>query len=263
MSSDMRQFANVIPQAMKSPAWLDDSVFKLYLYCLSRASHNRCIWHGIQLEPGDMPMSERQASEDLFWSRNKLDRKLKMLHETGLVNVERVPQKGLMLHVFNWFQNGASYAETGSTVEPEDFQNGASSDLRISKMEPVFVQNGASLPATGSKLEPNPIEKNRYSSLTHNPIPEPEGFTEIWVAYPVNRRTNRPEAATLVAKAQAEGATTEAILEALESDKRSVAWCQEDGRYIPGIVKWLQKEAWRDYLKPEEPEEDDEQWITL
>ena len=65
-----------------------------------------------------------------------------------------------------------------------------------------------------------------------------------------------------MAKAKADGATTDAILEALEAEKASDAWRQENGRYIPGIVKWLQKEAWRDYLKQDEPEEDDELWTS-
>ena len=262
MSSDMKSLEGIVVSVMDSPVWGDDALFKLYLYCLSRASHNSCLWHGIRINPGDMPMSLRNVAEALSWSRNKLDRKLKQLHETGLVSVERIPQSGVMLHFLNWPQNGASRTETGSTMETRDFQNGASSGQDSSRMEPVFQQNGASCPATGSTMEPNPIYKNKTSQFHPAPMPELPGFADVWSAYPACRRIQRSAAAAAVTKALKDGATIPSILEALEADKQSAEWRQDDGRYIPGIVKWLQKETWRNYLRPDEPKEDDEHWIS-
>ena len=143
MPSEMKAFANFIPQAMTSPIWQDDSVFKLYLYCLSRASHNRCVWRGIQLEPGDMPLAERHASIDLCWSRNKLDRKLKLLHQSGYVRVERIPQKGLMLHITNWLQNRARGFPKWSQFASKLFQNGARFTTKRSQFPGIRLQNGA------------------------------------------------------------------------------------------------------------------------
>ena len=93
---------------------------------------------------------------------------------------------------------------------------------------------------------------------------EPIGFTDIWFAYPQHRRTHRGEAASLVDKALNEGVTIGSILGALEEDKQSMDWQIDDGQYIPGIVKWLQRESWRSYL-PEsrlDMEETDEMWVT-
>ena len=67
-------------------------------------------------------------------------------------------------------------------------------------------------------MEPNPIEKKSMASLSPS---EPQGFTDVWIAYPVNRRNQRREAARLVAKALDEGATIESILAALEAEKQS------------------------------------------
>ena len=58
-----------------------------------------------------------------------------------------------------------------------------------------------------------------------------------------------------------DGATVDAMIAALEADKSSYTWSKEGGRYIPGIVKWLQKETWRDYLIAA-PAEEEEIWTS-
>ena len=109
-------------------------------------------------------------------------------------------------------------------------------------------------------MEPNPIEKNSTASLSAS---EPQGFTDVWIAYPANRRTLRKEAARLVAKALDEGATIDSILAALEAEKQSYSWREENGRFIPGIVKWLEKETWRSFVQQAETVEEDEEWTSF
>lgn len=108
-------------------------------------------------------------------------------------------------------------------------------------------------------MEPNPIEKNSTASLSTS---EPQGFTDVWIAYPAPRRNLRREAARLVAKALDEGATIDSILAALEAEKQSSGWLEENGRFVPGIVKWLEKETWRNFVQPAEPDEEDEEWTS-
>ena len=81
-------------RAMDSPVWQDDAVFKLYLYCLSKASHNSCTWRGIQIEPGDLPASERHMAEALRWSRCKVQRKMGELCKIGLISKSSISAKG-------------------------------------------------------------------------------------------------------------------------------------------------------------------------
>ncbi len=253
---------------MNSSAWRDDGMLKLYLYCAAKASRNVYEWHGIVLQPGDLPLSERKAAASLGWSRNKLDRKLKLLNESGLISITSIQQKGTIVHVQNWPQNetigdhdrdlswyqiGATPQQDGLDVEPQRFQN-----------EAAFRQNwthdDAKTSETGSMMRHN-IYINNNSNLIGN-ILEPDGFAKIWFAYPANRRNQREQASALVSKAFSEGATLESMLEALEADKRSTQWLADDGKYIPGIVKWLQKETWHDYLRTEPPKEDEEHWVS-
>lgn len=288
MPSDIKMLADFVAQSMTSPIWQDDGLFKLYCFCLSQASHNTYAWHGVQVQPGDMPLSERHVAKALTWSRNKLDRKLKLLEEAEKITLFVLPGQGTLLHVSDWPQNEAA--------ENRWLQNGASSSAYLSEMEPLRLQNetisGQSCagqwlhdetadPAAcsitrpprlqnrttngpgGSTTEPNPIrERSSSQSVYPSQQHEPEGFQQFWIAYPVNRRSQRSEAAALVRQAYQNGATAASLMDALDADKRSAAWHQEEGRFIPGIVKWLQKEAWRCFVEPTSPEEDKEQWTS-
>ena len=97
-----RRNADAIRQLMKSPVWADDGAVKLYLYCLAMASHNQYCWRGLQLQPGDMPLSERKTAKALCWSRDKLRRRMRMLEAQGIVTIQSIPNVGTMLHVVNW-----------------------------------------------------------------------------------------------------------------------------------------------------------------
>lgn len=141
----------------------------------------------------------------------------------------------------DWPHDGATGQKTGSTMEPH------------------WPHGEARKSDSGSTMEPNPIEKNSTASLSTS---EPQGFTDVWIAYPAPRRNLRREAARLVAKALDEGATIDSILAALEAEKQSSGWLEENGRFVPGIVKWLEKETWRSFVQPAEPDEEDEEWTS-
>ena len=142
------------------------------------------------------------------------------------------------------------------TTWPHD---GATTQKAGSTMEPDWPHGEATKRAGGSTMEPNPIKKNSTASLSTS---EPQGFTDVWIAYPANRRNQRSEAARLVGKALEDGATIDAIVSALEAEKQSSDWREENGRFVPGIVKWLQKETWRSFVQQAETVEEDEEWTS-
>ena len=81
---DTKRNADGIQQLMRSPVWADDGVVKLYLYCLAMASRNQYCWRGLQLQPGDIPLSERKTARARFGSRDKLRRRMRMLEVQGM-----------------------------------------------------------------------------------------------------------------------------------------------------------------------------------
>lgn len=85
MPLESERFIKSYSSLIESPIWPDDGLFKLYHYCLYKASRNVYLWRGIQIQPGEFPMSYRHAAAELCWSRDKLIRKFASLEEAGCV----------------------------------------------------------------------------------------------------------------------------------------------------------------------------------
>ena len=275
MPSKDERYVKSYPSLQNSPIWPEDALFKLYHYCLYKASWNTFDWHGFQINPGEFPMSLRHAEEELCWSRNKLLRRLAVLERLGyirtkktaegtLVWVNRCPDANSIInsqHTENqadgrmegtpeWFQKRTA---GGSVNEPQRSNIGTTGG---SAMKPQRSNIGTT---GGSMMEPYQEEykNNTYSTVAS----DPDGFSAVWCAYPEDRRTDRAEAVRQYRLAISLGATPQAIMDALNAAKCSESWQQEGGRFIPGISKWLQKETWRDYVMPAEDEEE-ELWVS-
>lgn len=249
MASDSERFVKSYISFLGSAIWRDDGLFKLYHYCLYKASRNFYSWRDLQIKPGELPISHRNAASELGWSRDKLDKKLIELQRTGLITIT-TSTRGTLISVRNWSEKQT----TGSTeIRPirTDYQSTDSTENG-----PYRLENQTE---SGLKTRPNQDRDKKRDS--YRVAPEPEGFSQLWLAYPAERRTRREEAATIFARAVDQGATMESMIAALETDKNSYDWSRESGRFSPGIVKWLQKEKWRDYLVKTSTEED-EPWTT-
>ena len=170
MPSKDERYVKSYPSLQNSPIWPEDALFKLYHYCLYKASWNTFDWHGFQINPGEFPMSLRHAEEELCWSRNKLLRRLAVLERLGyirtkktaegtLVWVNRCPDANSIInsqHTENqadgrmegtpeWFQKRTA---GGSAMEPQRSNIGTTGG---SMMEPQRSNIGT---AGGSKMEP-------------------------------------------------------------------------------------------------------------
>ncbi len=260
MPSKDERYVKSYPSLQNSPIWPEDALFKLYHYCLYKASWNTFDWHGFQINPGEFPMSLRHAEEELCWSRNKLLRRLAVLERLGyirtkktaegtLVWVNRCPDANSIINS----QHTENQADGRMEGTPEWFQKRTAGG---SAMEPQRSNIGTT---GGSMMEPYQKEykKNTYSTVAG----DPDGFSAVWCAYPEDRRTDRNEAVRQYRLAISLGATPQAIMDALNAAKCSEAWRQDGGRFIPGICKWLQKETWRDYVTTAEDEEE-ELWVS-
>ena len=244
MPLESERFIKSYSSLIESPIWPDDGLFKLYHYCLYKASRNVYLWRGIQIQPGEFPMSYRHAAAELCWSRDKLIRKFASLEEAGCVCM-RKSRVGTLVRVVGWSEIQHTGGSKVSPPWPEN-QTMSGLEIRPSRQEKQTIG--------GTEIRPNQEEyrKRNLSPLLHS---EPEGFNLLWLAYPEERRNQRAEAAQLYQMAVDQGATPQALMDALNAAKQSDAWCMDNGRYIPGIVKWLQKETWRSFGKPEESTE--------
>lgn len=248
-----------------SSVWHDDGVLKLYFYFLCKMSHKTKSWCGLVLNPGELPLSERNAAKELEWSRSKFLRKLEQLKNTGLISVQ-ASEAGTLIRFVHWQEEcgfkmipgGIETRPRGIEKRTQDGQRLQNDTTVVSQPIPSDDQWCQSETAGGLKTRPNQYINKLY---THSLSEEPEGFSQLWLAYPSPRRTCKDEAIVLFQKAINEGATVDAMIAALEAEKSSYAWTKEGGRYIPGIVKWLQKETWHDYVVTA-PTKEGKKWIS-
>lgn len=67
-------------------------------------------------------------------------------------------------------------------------------------------------------------------------------FERLWLAYPSKRRSNKRGCRDLFDSVDV---PIEKLLCALERQKASKEWEKEDGKYIPGLFKWLSESRWQ------------------
>jgi len=74
-------------------------------------------------------------------------------------------------------------------------------------------------------------------------------FNMLWSAYPAKRRANR---ARCLEAFRAVTVPLGTLMDALERQKASGDWSREDGKYIPGLYKWITEERWEAASEPAE-----------
>ena len=248
------RFVKSSPDLMQTPLWENDALFKLYHFLLYRLNHVDTVWQGIVLHANEVLISRQIASEQLHWSIHKYQRHLKALQELDVVAI-RSSSRGTIITVMQF----DTFAECSQRIHDVQGRQNAANAEAIS--DPA---KGCHSPEIGAAAAPVIEEyKDRETAVSGTKLysSEPEGFEKLWLAYPIERRTRRAEAAEIFRSALAQGATVQAILDSLEEAKRSFNWHKENGRYIPSLVTWLHKETWRDCITPKESE-DSEEWTT-
>lgn len=81
---------------------------------------------------------------------------------------------------------------------------------------------------------------------------ERNAFSLFWGEYP--NKTDREEAWKAWQALNPDEGLSRAIREGLEAWKRSGQWLDDDGRFIPTAVKWLQKRRWEAPPTPNKPD---------
>lgn len=139
-------------------------------------------------------------------------------------------------------------------VEPQEL-NGASRGmfrlirptLDAGRKKAAAGKNGAAVTnrmGSGKKEKEKEVEKEIEKEKELETESE-SSFAAFWSAYP--RKGEKKKAFALWQKLRPD---PEAVMAGLEKWSHSRQWQQEDGRFIPGAVKWLQGEYWLDPPTP-------------
>lgn len=133
-------------------------------------------------------------------------------------------------------------------VEPEELSGASRGMFRLirptldaGRKKAAAGKNGAAVTnRMGSGKKEKEREKENETEIEKESETESESsFAAFWAAYP--RKGEKKKAFTLWQKLKPDPA---AVMAGLDKWKRSRQWQQEDGRFIPGAVKWLRGEYW-------------------
>lgn len=92
-------------KVLSNPIFLDDSLFKCWVYCLLRANHDRNDFlinkQLVSCEPGEFVTGRDSANRDLGWKSKKFDRKCIFLEKYGFLT-RQVTSHFTKIKIINW-----------------------------------------------------------------------------------------------------------------------------------------------------------------
>lgn len=215
--------------SQNSLVWQDDSVFKLYYYCMNCACRQKAEICGKQLMPGQLLFSYRKTALELGWSRDKLTRKMAALVQMGYVQIQTA-RDGSIVTVSNWLENQTAGGMKIRLLCPENqYADGTEISTPCAENKSICgtkerAENGAnahfSAFAHRRRLENQHTQQQYNNSNTIDTLSHyPDEFEKLWFAYPANRRNDGDEAFRVYQQALRHGATLEIIMTALEAAK--------------------------------------------
>jgi hypothetical protein len=117
---------------------------------------------------------------------------------------------------------------------------------RSKEKEKEQEKESLSVPSGGTVLELVP-RKPRKAQVA---ISYPDEFEICWQAYPNHSRTTKHKSFLAWQKVQDPQPTPQAVLDSIETWKRSRQWQKDKGEFIPGMGPWLNNRAWETQPEP-------------
>lgn len=123
----------------------------------------------------------------------------------------------------------------------EDYFEGPTNSLSLSSID---VNPSDSLTPIVPKPTPKKTSKEKYL----------ERFDKFWDVYPL--KVGKGKARDSWLKLKPSDKLTDAIIEAVQIQKKSNRWQKQEGSFIPMPATWLNQTRWEDNLKVEVPKPD-------
>lgn len=135
------------------------------------------------------------------------------------------------------------YNKPQETYEP--YTNGSTDGSE------TVIPNGYETPTQNTPSpspSPIPIPSHRNKSITQQKsVYAQQRFNDFWEAYP--RKQAKGKAEKLWKLIDMDDTLFQTIMDAIEKQKGSDDWKDEDGRYIPYPSTWLERKGWEDEMK--------------
>lgn len=182
-----------------------------------------------------------------FWSPDTIARTLKSLRGQHVVVAERRSP--------NSFDKTLYYRIDRQVLDSLDTGNLRSSTPQVAPRAPQDASSDAGnlRPSEGADCKDLYTETTQRLHRENTPLPPEgaassveEGFAKVWNAYPKQtRRAKALEAFQAITPAP-DAALVERMLGAIKRQKGQDAWKLENGRFIPGLAKWIADRRWED-----------------
>lgn len=198
--------------------WYGNSqMVHLFLHLLLSANHDAKKWQGQTINRGQLATGRKQLSKATGISERSIRTCIKHLKSTGELT-SKTTSKYSIITICN-------YEEYQSRETQIDQQNDQQSDQ----------QPTSNRPQTRSK-------RIKEESISSN-------FDSFWQAYP--KKQSRQLAQKSWDKIAPSEELQSTILSALDCQKVSEQWQQDNGKYIPLASTWLNQRRWEDETAPE------------
>lgn len=206
-----RGFVRLWRMSLDSPVWENPKLWRLWTYCLLRASYKprQVLLSGqaVDLAPGELPFTLRNAARDTGLSFREVRTCLALAERLGLL-ARRTAGRCSVLGIPDWAR----------------LQHCLDEDL----------------PA-----EPNrKTRAGKKPAKEQDPVPAGREFERFWAAYP--RKVGRREAAAAFERLRLVLPPGEELLAVIERHKRSHQWQRDNGQFIPNPATWLRQGRWED-----------------
>ncbi len=197
----------------------------------------------INAKKGTVVTSTVKLAEDWSWSRTKVTSFLKTLEVDEMITVKKDSKKTVInivnYEVYQEFLNifdKRKDSEKTTKNQQENIVNTAESQH----------QDNREISTEHQKDTINKVNKDNKETK-NPPLPpkgDADGFESFWQAYP--RKTAKQAALKAWNKLKPDADLQQAILSALEQQKRSVQWQKDGGQFIPYPATWLNGSRWED-----------------
>lgn len=202
-----------------------------YLYLLTNAHTNLC---------GCYEISKRQMSNDTGYTVDVVERLLGRL--SGAHNVIRYDDETKELLLVNWHKyNWSKSDKLLKGVENEVAQ------LKSPEFRELLTEILVSLEYPIDRVSPLKAYPMDTSYSYSNTDSNNSSFERFWQAYP--KKVGKQDARRAFKRAQAQ-TTADAMISAVEAQKKSGQWTRDNGRYIPNPSTWLNQGRWEDDIQP-------------
>lgn len=203
---------------------------RFWMYCLLKASHkdHKAIigYQEIELHSGEFVFGRKKASHELRMTESKVRKSLHTLEKMKNVTI-KTTNKFSIVSIVNW-----------SIYQQEEIANDQQTNQQTTINQPTNDQQTTTYKNV-KNVKNGRMVRSKTSTMSYD-----EEFERFWLSYPAHRRTNKKEAYRVWKGMNGDRPPIEVVMLSLEEWSVSEDWGKEDGKFVPGAMKFIEGRYW-------------------